>query len=239
MTTDTTTKHWWESRTIWGTLILTCTSIAALFGVQILDGELSAMQQAVAEIAGGLGTLAGVVLGIWGRARATKPIKNPFTPTPMPLLLLAGLLCVIGGSAMMGCQTVRDTYERIPEPQRVILEAAARASLALAIQEGSDALFRDNPELRTFAKFFVDQVTFADPVRAAAIDAGRDLPFAVEAYLVDRLKTEADRDLLRADLLHYNAVLGQGFSDSPDAQRLRTHWLLHLADKGAVQLEAQ
>jgi uncharacterized protein (TIGR02594 family) len=84
------TKWWGHSMTIWGVVVTTLTTVLPIAAralgydisaqvVQDLGSQLTALIQA-------LGGIAGIVMTIAGRARATQPLNlNPTPPSPPPL----------------------------------------------------------------------------------------------------------------------------------------------------------
>ena len=63
-------KSWWQSKTIWGTLITSGSLLANNFGIPV-PGEVSTgLLDAVPAATG----LAGTVLAVYGRAKADRPI---------------------------------------------------------------------------------------------------------------------------------------------------------------------
>lgn len=62
------TKHWWQSRTIWG-LIITGVSIAA--------PKYQPVAQILPGVVDNLATVVGLALAAYGRVKADKPINTP------------------------------------------------------------------------------------------------------------------------------------------------------------------
>jgi hypothetical protein len=71
-------KKWWNSMTVWGTLLTAATAVVPLAS-QALGHPISA--EAVQTVgtqaitaAQAIGAVAGTILSLWGRARATQPL---------------------------------------------------------------------------------------------------------------------------------------------------------------------
>ncbi|MBF8271569.1 MAG: hypothetical protein HW380_674 [Magnetococcales bacterium] len=61
-------KHWYQSRTIWGAVLLIVSRIAPSLGLEIDPGSLG-------DIAGAIVDLAGAGMVVYGRAKAERPIR--------------------------------------------------------------------------------------------------------------------------------------------------------------------
>lgn len=66
---EATSKPWWESRTIWGAVIVLVAQVALMFGVAV---DVSAMTESVLALA----TLIGAILAWWGRLQADRPVSR-------------------------------------------------------------------------------------------------------------------------------------------------------------------
>lgn len=62
-------KPWWESRTIWGAVIVLVAQVALQFGVAI---DVSAMTETALSLA----TLIGAGMAWWGRMTAERPVSR-------------------------------------------------------------------------------------------------------------------------------------------------------------------
>jgi uncharacterized membrane protein len=62
------TKAWWESRTIWGSLLTLISIVLSQFGIKVDDVTL----QQIVDVAIQLGEIVGVIIAIWGRFLATQ-----------------------------------------------------------------------------------------------------------------------------------------------------------------------
>lgn len=67
--TDEPMKPWWQSRTIWGALIVLIAQLARLVEI---DVDVEGMTDAALSFA----TLIGAVLAWWGRVQATQPVSR-------------------------------------------------------------------------------------------------------------------------------------------------------------------
>lgn len=65
------TKPWWQSKGTWGGLIAIAAGVAGAFGYTITPDDQTWIVEAVVSIA----TVAGGVLGVYGRIKASKTIK--------------------------------------------------------------------------------------------------------------------------------------------------------------------
>jgi hypothetical protein len=68
--TDADAKPWWQSRTIWGSVIAAGSTAAALFGHPVAPD----LQSSVVELATGAGGVLGLGLTVFGRLKAGRPI---------------------------------------------------------------------------------------------------------------------------------------------------------------------
>jgi hypothetical protein len=81
----TPTPKWWgQSLTIWGTIITTLSTVVPILGPALgvsLPGDLiRQLGDNVVILAQAAGGVAGTVMAIWGRIRATQPVeRRPFT----------------------------------------------------------------------------------------------------------------------------------------------------------------
>jgi hypothetical protein len=62
-------KPWWQSRTIWGALMVLVAQGALMFDISM---DASAMTESALSLA----TLAGAVLAWWGRLQAERPVSR-------------------------------------------------------------------------------------------------------------------------------------------------------------------
>jgi len=65
------TKVWWQSKTVWGSVIALLAGVATLAGVK-LDATL---QDQLAELLTGIGNIAGGALAWYGRYKATQALS--------------------------------------------------------------------------------------------------------------------------------------------------------------------
>lgn len=65
-------KAWWASKTIWGGLITLLSVVLSVLGYQMTTEDQEILVGAITAIMGGVGGL----LAIWGRVKASKPIKG-------------------------------------------------------------------------------------------------------------------------------------------------------------------
>lgn len=72
------TKEWWQSRTIWGAVVIVISQIAALFGKQLPD------QTQLIDAFTLIGTAIGAGLTIYGRVKTTTIIQKPTEEPPAP-----------------------------------------------------------------------------------------------------------------------------------------------------------
>jgi hypothetical protein len=77
-------KWWGQSLTIWGTIITTLSTVVPILGPALgmsISGDLiRQLGDNVVVLAQAAGGVAGTVMAIWGRIRATQPIeRRPFT----------------------------------------------------------------------------------------------------------------------------------------------------------------
>jgi Mg2+ and Co2+ transporter CorA len=68
ITTDA--KPWYQSKTIWGGVVAFLAVVGGLFGVDVDEAQKSVLVEALV----GLGGVIGLILTIWGRAKAEKSI---------------------------------------------------------------------------------------------------------------------------------------------------------------------
>lgn len=66
---EAASKPWWQSRTIWGAVIVLVAQVALMFGVAI---DVPAMTESALSLA----TLVGAVLAWWGRLQAQQPVSR-------------------------------------------------------------------------------------------------------------------------------------------------------------------
>lgn len=65
-------KAWWASKTIWGGLITLLSVVLSVLGYQMTTEDQEILVAAITAIMGSVGGL----LAIWGRVKASKPIKG-------------------------------------------------------------------------------------------------------------------------------------------------------------------
>lgn len=68
LTSEPVDKPWWQSRTIWGALIVVLAQLGRLVEI---DVDVEGMTDAALSLA----TLIGAVMAWWGRVQATRPIS--------------------------------------------------------------------------------------------------------------------------------------------------------------------
>ncbi len=77
--TETETKNWWQSLTIWGTLLTAITTVLPLvgvvLGVAITPDIADRIGQDIVLVVQALGGLIGTVMALFGRARATALLQ--------------------------------------------------------------------------------------------------------------------------------------------------------------------
>ncbi|MBF0139809.1 MAG: hypothetical protein HQL74_05965 [Magnetococcales bacterium] len=61
-------KHWYQSRTIWGAVILILSRFAPSLGLEVDPGSLTDLANSAAD-------LAGVSMVLYGRVKAERPIR--------------------------------------------------------------------------------------------------------------------------------------------------------------------
>lgn len=65
-------KKWYASKGIWGGVITLLSVILTVLGYQLTPEDQELIVASITAVMGGIGGL----LAIWGRVRASKPIKN-------------------------------------------------------------------------------------------------------------------------------------------------------------------
>jgi uncharacterized membrane protein len=65
-------KHWYESKTIWGTILALLASIVPLISKMGVDG----LSDNAVQIAAGVAAVVGGAVAIYGRYKATKSIAG-------------------------------------------------------------------------------------------------------------------------------------------------------------------
>ena len=70
------TKVWWQSKTVWGSIIALTAGVATLAGVK-LDATL---QDQLAELLTGVGNIVGGALAWYGRYKATQTLSLSVKP---------------------------------------------------------------------------------------------------------------------------------------------------------------
>lgn len=77
---NTDTKGWWQSMTIWGTLLTAITTVLPLVGVMLgisITPELAEeIGQNIVIVIQALGGLIGTLMALFGRARATALLQS-------------------------------------------------------------------------------------------------------------------------------------------------------------------
>ncbi|MFN3744750.1 MAG: TIGR02594 family protein [Hyphomicrobiaceae bacterium] len=80
----TETKNWWQSMTIWGTLLTAITTVLPLlgvvFGISITPDLAERIGQDVVLVIQAVGGLIGTLMALIGRARATTPLQQGISP---------------------------------------------------------------------------------------------------------------------------------------------------------------
>jgi len=61
-------KHWWQSKTIWGLIIA---------GVSIAAPKYQPIAQVLPQTVDQIGQIAGLIIAAYGRIKADKPINTP------------------------------------------------------------------------------------------------------------------------------------------------------------------
>lgn len=76
----TTTKWWGQSVTVWGTLVTLITTVlpavAPLLGLTISPSAAQALGDQALLVIQAVGGLAGTIMALWGRSRATTPLTR-------------------------------------------------------------------------------------------------------------------------------------------------------------------
>lgn len=63
-------KSWWQSRTIWASVVVVLVSVLGLFGIGV-----SAEQEAITDTIYAIVTALAGAVAVWGRLRATTRLK--------------------------------------------------------------------------------------------------------------------------------------------------------------------
>jgi hypothetical protein len=95
-------KPWYASRTLWGGAVLALVPLLSRVGIEVSDAERQLLVDSLVGLAEIVGTVVGLVLVIWGRARASTAIKLPGLP-PTPPALVVALLCLAAIGLLGGC----------------------------------------------------------------------------------------------------------------------------------------
>ncbi len=69
------TKPWWESKTIWGSIITVVAVTTGLFGIQIDPQTQAVLVDNVTALMSAGGAIMGAILGIYGRVKADKKVR--------------------------------------------------------------------------------------------------------------------------------------------------------------------
>ena len=69
------TKKWYQSVGLWGGIIAFVATVAGMFGIVISAEEQSTLATHLSTIIEGIVALVGIVLGVYGRIKATKAIQ--------------------------------------------------------------------------------------------------------------------------------------------------------------------
>lgn len=62
-------KPWWQSRAVWGGLVAAFAGVGAVFGLEVNEAEALEVAMAASAAFGGL-------LAVYGRVKATRPIRK-------------------------------------------------------------------------------------------------------------------------------------------------------------------
>lgn len=78
---DASTPKWWgQSVTVWGTLVTLVTTVlptlAPLIGLTITPATAHALGDQVLQVIQVVGGLAGTIMALWGRSRASTPLAR-------------------------------------------------------------------------------------------------------------------------------------------------------------------
>lgn len=65
-------KAWFESKTIWGGLVTLLSVVLSVLGYQLTSEDQEMLVAVITAVMGSIGGL----LAIWGRVKASKPIKS-------------------------------------------------------------------------------------------------------------------------------------------------------------------
>jgi hypothetical protein len=96
-------KPWFASLAIWGGLLSLAGSLLALLKVQIDPALLEDIRQWVLALA----AVIGAGMSLWGRLRATRPIRTPLaSASPGARRVLLMLLSLSAACALGGCQVL-------------------------------------------------------------------------------------------------------------------------------------
>ncbi len=69
------TKPWWESKTIWGSIITVVAVASGLFGIQIDAQTQGLLVDNITALVSAGGAIVGALLGIYGRVKADKKVR--------------------------------------------------------------------------------------------------------------------------------------------------------------------
>lgn len=75
-------KHWYESRTIWASLIAALAAVATLFGHGMTEEQQGALADALTLAAPAVAGVAGILAAIF-RAKATTTVLSPTDSPPI------------------------------------------------------------------------------------------------------------------------------------------------------------
>jgi predicted membrane chloride channel (bestrophin family) len=81
------TKNWWESKAVWGLIVIAFAQVARAYGHTLSDADQTVLIQALSE----LGTAAGTILSTWGTLTRTTTIKQMAPPNQLLALLAASV----------------------------------------------------------------------------------------------------------------------------------------------------
>lgn len=99
------TKNWWESKTIWGAVVVVIAQLARLFfKIDITDAEQAQLIDALSTIASILGS----ALVAWGRVSATSTINPTKPPNQLGVILLCGSLFFTGCAGTFQIKNAQD-----------------------------------------------------------------------------------------------------------------------------------
>jgi hypothetical protein len=170
---NTPAKSPFASRTIWGVIIAGLFGLLGVFGVDITADETSRIVEAS-------GILTGTILAIYGRYRATRPLKTP--KNDAPAWIVAGLLAgsLIATAPLTGCKT-GGGIDWDNKHLQSALRAAAKTTLQIALNELGERVKEVRP--------YVPPITAGLDIVWAKADAENLPPSAIAAEVAAMLQT--------------------------------------------------